>query len=52
MCNYLAKNIPGVQVVCGDGTNIKVLEEEGIGNYDAIVSVTGNSETNILHAYR
>lgn len=47
-CNYLAKNIPGVQVVCGDGTNIKVLEEEGVGNYDAIVSVTGNSETNIF----
>ena len=47
-CNYLAKNIPGVQVVCGDGTNIKVLEDEGVGNYDAIVSVTGNSETNIF----
>jgi len=47
-CNYLAKNIPNVQIVCGDGTNIKVLEEEGLGNFDAIVSVTGNSETNIF----
>jgi len=47
-CNYLAKNIPGVQVVCGDGTNLKLLEDEGVGNYDAIVSVTGNSETNIF----
>jgi trk system potassium uptake protein TrkA len=47
-CNYLAKNIPDVQIVCGDGTNIKVLEEEGLENFDAIVSVTGNSETNIF----
>jgi trk system potassium uptake protein TrkA len=47
-CNYLAKNIPNVQIVCGDGTNIKVLEEEGLGDFDAIVSVTGNSETNIF----
>jgi len=47
-CNYLAKNIPNVQIVCGDGTNIKVLEEEGLADYDAIVSVTGNSETNIF----
>jgi trk system potassium uptake protein TrkA len=47
-CKYLAKNIPNVQIVCGDGTNVKVLEEEGLGNFDAIVSVTGNSETNIF----
>ncbi len=47
-CNYLAKNIPNVQIVCGDGTNIKILEEEGLTDYDAIVSVTGNSETNIF----
>jgi len=47
-CNYLAKTIPNVQIVCGDGTNIKLLEEEGIETFDAIVSVTGNSETNIF----
>jgi trk system potassium uptake protein len=47
-CRYLAKNIPDVEIVCGDGTDITVLEEEGLGNYDAIVSVTGNSETNIF----
>lgn len=47
-CNYLAKNVPNVQIVCGDGTDLKVLEDEGISNYDAIVSVTGNSETNIF----
>lgn len=47
-CNDLAKTIPNVQVVCGDGTNIKVLEEEGLRDIDAIVAVTGNSETNIF----
>ncbi|MFH0757658.1 MAG: Trk system potassium transporter TrkA [Bacteroidota bacterium] len=47
-CNYMAKTIPKVQVVCGDGTDIKVLEEEELENFDAIVSVTGNSETNIF----
>jgi trk system potassium uptake protein TrkA len=47
-CKYMAKTIPRVQIVCGDGTDIKVLEEEGLENFDAIVSVTGNSETNIF----
>jgi len=47
-CNYLAKNIPNVQIVCGDGTDIKVLEEERLEDFDAVVSVTGNSETNIF----
>lgn len=47
-CNYLAKLIPKVQIVCGDGTNLKLLEEERVGTFDAIISVTGNSETNIF----
>jgi trk system potassium uptake protein TrkA len=47
-CNYLAKNIPNVQIVCGDSTNIKLLEEERLSDYDAVVAVTGNSETNIF----
>lgn len=47
-CNYLAKLIPHVQIVCGDGADVKLLEEERITNYDAVISVTGNSETNIF----
>jgi len=47
-CNYLAKLIPNVQIVCGDGADVKLLEEEKIKNYDAVISVTGNSETNIF----
>lgn len=47
-CNYLAKNIPNVQIVYGDGADVSLLVEEGISKYDAVISVTGNSETNIF----
>lgn len=47
-CNYLAKLIPKVQIVNGDGTDIHLLNEEHLAQYDAIISVTGNSETNIF----
>lgn len=47
-CNYLAKNIPNVQFVCGDGANVDLLEEEKISDYDAVISVTANAETNIF----
>lgn len=46
--NFLALNLPKVQIVNGNGTDVNLLQEEGIGNYDAFVSVTGNSETNIF----
>lgn len=47
-CNYLAKLIPNVEIVCGDGADLSLLEEERISKYDAVISVTGNSETNIF----
>ncbi len=47
-CNELAKRLPNVLVIHGDGTDIKLLEEEGLVNFDAFVAVTGNSETNIF----
>jgi trk system potassium uptake protein TrkA len=47
-CKKLAMNIPNVEIIHGDGTNIKLLQNEEIYNFDAIVSVTGNSETNIF----
>lgn len=47
-CNYLAKNIPNVQFVCGDGANVNILEEEKISDYDAVIALTGNAETNIF----
>lgn len=48
-CNELALKLPNVQIVNGDCTNTKFLEEEGVSNYDAFIAVTGNSETNIFN---
>lgn len=47
-CNELALLIPDVQIVNGDGTDLRLLQEEKLFEYDAVVSVTGNSETNIF----
>ncbi len=46
----LADSLDKTLVVNADGTDIDILLEEGIKNMDAFVSVTGNSETNILTA--
>lgn len=44
----LADQFPKALVINGDGTNVELLDEEGVGQVDAFVAVTGNSETNIL----
>ena len=44
----LADKLPNVMVIKGDGTNLELLEEENLNSMDAFISVTGNSETNIM----
>ncbi len=44
----LADNLPNALVIYGDGRNVEILEEENISDMDAFISVTGNSETNIM----
>ena len=44
----LADELPKVLVINGDGRNVELLEEENISKMDAFISVTGNSETNIM----
>ena len=44
----LADDLPNALVICGDGRNVDILEEENITEMDAFISVTGNSETNIM----
>ena len=44
----LADELPNALVICGDGRNMEILEEENISEMDAFISVTGNSETNIM----
>lgn len=44
----LADDLPNALVINGDGRNVELLEEENISQMDAFISVTGNSETNIM----
>ena len=47
--NELADELSDARnVINGDGRNIEVLDEENFSNMDAFISVTGNSETNIM----
>lgn len=47
-CERLSDNLPNVSIVCGDGTDPQVLEEEGINSYDSLVTLTGIDEENII----
>lgn len=44
----LADELPRALIINGDGRNTELLEEENIQDMDAFISVTGNSETNIM----
>jgi len=44
----LADELPNTLVLNGDGRNVELLKEENIQDMDAFISVTGNSETNIM----
>ncbi|MGC6525499.1 MAG: Trk system potassium transporter TrkA [Flavobacteriaceae bacterium] len=44
----LADQLSDALVINGDGRNVDVLDEENFSNMDAFISVTGNSETNIM----
>lgn len=47
-CFTLADELPDTMIINGDGRDIDLLKEEGIDRMDAMVAVTGNSETNII----
>lgn len=48
VCDVLAERLPEATVIHGDGTNEKLLAEEGIAKMDAIASLTGIDEENVL----
>lgn len=48
VCDFLAEQLPDASVVCGDGTNERLLAEEGIAKMDAVASLTGIDEENVL----
>ena len=47
-CLELAAMLPKTSIVCADGTDQKLLEEEGITSYDSLVALTGIDEDNII----
>lgn len=44
----LSDAFPDIEVILGDGTDQEVLENEGIENYQAFLSLTGVDEENII----
>lgn len=48
VCLSLAEMLPEATILHGDGTNEKLLSEERISDMDAIVSLTGIDEENVL----
>jgi len=47
-CEFLAEHLNKTIVLQGDGTDQKLLVQENIGDMDAVVSVTGDEENNVL----
>ena len=44
----LARDLPRVTVVHGDGTDAELLKDEDVGSYDLLVSVTHEDEVNLM----
>lgn len=47
-CHALMTKCPDSEIICGDGSELDVLEEAGISDCDAFVALTDNTESNIL----
>lgn len=47
-CLELDRLLPKCDICCADGTDSDILEEEGIGDMDAVVALTGIDEENII----
>ena len=47
-CHQLMLSCPESEIICGDGSELDVLEEAGIRKCDAFVALTDNTESNIL----
>ena len=47
-CKLLAENLRNTLIIQGEAGNVDLLEEEGLSHMDAFISLTPNSETNII----
>ena len=44
----LYAQLPGVEVTCGDASNLELLNSEGLTNCDALIALTGYDELNMI----
>lgn len=49
-CDFLSRDLERATVVHGDGTDVALLTEEGVGNCDVFAAVSGEDERNIIAA--
>ena len=47
-CRFLSEHLPRAMVICGDGTNEKLLLQEGLDASDAFVALTDRDEENLI----
>ncbi len=47
-CEYLSQILQNTLIINGDGTDLKLLDQEEIGASDVTISVTNNDERNLL----
>ena len=47
-CEFLSQELNSTLVINGDGTDLKLLDDEEIGSCDVAISVTNNDERNLL----
>ena len=47
-CKRFSEALDNTLIINGNYSNIDLLEEEGLGNMDAFIALTANSETNII----
>jgi len=47
-CRELAEQLPDTDIILGDGTDMDLLESEGLSDSDTLVTVTGMDEQNMI----
>ena len=48
ICRDFADALPKATVICGDASNQQIFEDEGLSAYDALVTLTGLDELNMI----
>lgn len=47
-CRELSEQLPNTEIICGDITDQELLESEGLSKCDALVTVSGQDELNMI----